>query len=111
MVTTATIAKIYDVNGMRNFTAKIKNVDGKIIQKFDNFTLADMDTINTAGNSDKYDGDPNDRPSVIEIQGDIIGIDSSNMRLVLSDTPGQIIAKLANIKNTLIAFYTKSISL
>lgn len=86
--TTATIAKIYDVNGMRNFTAKIKNVDGKIIQKFDNFTLADMDTINTAGNSDKYDGDPNDRPSVIEIQGDILGIDSSNMRLVLSDTPG-----------------------
>lgn len=86
--TTATIAKIYDVNAMSNFTAKIRSVSGKIIKKFDNFTLADMDTINTAGNSDKYDGNPNDRPSVVEIQGDILGVDSSNMRLVLTDTPG-----------------------
>lgn len=86
--TTATIAKIYDEDGMANFTAEVRSVGGKIIQTFDNFTLADMDAVNTAGNSDKYDGDPNDRPSTIEIHGDIVGIDSSNMRLVLSDTPG-----------------------
>ncbi len=87
--TTATIAKIYDEDGMTNFTAEVRSVSGKIIQTFDNFTLADMDAVNTAGNSDKYDGDnANDRPSTIEIHGDIVGIDSNNMRLVLSDTPG-----------------------
>ncbi|WP_086244115.1 dynamin family protein [Campylobacter devanensis] len=86
--TTATIAKIYDEDGMTNFTAEVRSVGGKIIQTFDNFTLADMDAVNTAGNSDKYDGDPNDKPSTVEIHGDIVGIDSSNMRLVLSDTPG-----------------------
>ena len=86
--TTATIAKIYDEDGMANFTAEVRSVGGKIIQTFDNFTLADMDAVNTAGNSDKYDGDPNDRPSTVEIHGDIVGIDSNNMRLVLSDTPG-----------------------
>lgn len=86
--TTATIAKIYNEDGMANFTAEVRSVGGKIIKTFDNFTLADMDVVNTAGNSDKYDGDPNDRPSTVEIHGDIVGIDSSNMRLVLLDTPG-----------------------
>ena len=87
--TTATIAKIYDEDGMPNFTAEVRSVGGKIIQTFDNFTPADMDAVNSAGNIEKYEGDcPEDRPSTIEIHGDIVGIDSNNMRLVLSDTPG-----------------------
>ena len=87
--TTATIAKIYDEDGMTNFTAEVRSVGGKIIQTFDNFTPTHMDAVNSAGNSDKYDGDnANDRPSTIEIHGDIVGIDSNNMRLVLLDTPG-----------------------
>lgn len=88
--TTATIAKIYDEDGMANFTAIVKNAKGEQIQTFENFTLKEMEEVNTNGN--KKEGESNEeaaqRPSIIEIHGDIVGIDSSNIRLVLSDTPG-----------------------
>lgn len=75
--TTATIAKIHDIDGMDGFRAKAYDASGKIIEECDDLTLKDMNRINDAPGT-----------SVVEIYGDIPGIDSKEVKLVLTDTPG-----------------------
>lgn len=88
--TTATIARIYDENEKQNFDAIVKNAEGEVIGTYINVGLKDIDEINTKGN--RGDDDSSERiketPSTIEIHGDITGIVSNSLRLVLSDTPG-----------------------
>lgn len=75
--TTATLAKIHDIDGATNFTGKSLDKDHKELVSCDPLTLKNMNTLN---------GNP--ETSVIEIYGDILGIESKDLQLVLTDTPG-----------------------
>lgn len=75
--TTATIVKIKDVDGMKNFSAIAYDKTHKVIAKYDKVTLKDMQKLN-------------ENPNVYEIyiEGDIKFVSSDGMSLVLVDTPG-----------------------
>ena len=75
--TTATIARIHDVDGMDGFNATAYDASGKAIEKCDPLTLEDMSRLNAAQGT-----------SIIEIYGDIPGVESKEVKLVLTDTPG-----------------------
>ena len=75
--TTATIAKIHDIDGMMGFSATAYDTNGKVIEKCDALTLEDMNRLNDAPGT-----------SVVEIYGDIPGVESKEVKLVLTDTPG-----------------------
>ncbi len=75
--TTATLAKIHDVDGASNFSGKSFDKDHKELVSCDPLTLENMNTLND-----------NPETSVIEIYGDILGIESKDLQLVLTDTPG-----------------------
>lgn len=75
--TTATIAKIHDIDGMPGFNATAYDADGKVIEKCDDLTLEDMNRLNDTPGT-----------SVVEIYGDIPGVESKEVKLVLTDTPG-----------------------
>lgn len=75
--TTATIAKIHDIDGMSGFNATAYDADGKVIEKCDDLTLEDMNRLNDTPGT-----------SVVEIYGDIPGVESKEVKLVLTDTPG-----------------------
>lgn len=75
--TTATLAKIHDEDGADHFKGKSYDKDRNELASCDPLTLENMNELN-------------DHPetSVIEIHGDIVGIESKDLQLVLTDTPG-----------------------
>ena len=75
--TTATIVKILDKKGQKEFSAKAYDQNHKMVKQFPNVTYQDMVSLNSNANV-----------STIEIQGDIPFVRSVGMRLVLIDTPG-----------------------
>ena len=75
--TTATLAKIHDVDGADHFTGKSYDKDHNELASIDPLLLSNMDELND-----------NPETSVIEIHGDIVGIESKDLQLVLTDTPG-----------------------
>lgn len=75
--TTATIVKILDKKGQKEFSAKAFDQNHKMVKQFPNVTYQDMVSLNANANV-----------SSIEIQGDIPFVKSDGMRLVLIDTPG-----------------------
>ena len=78
--TTANIARIHDIDGAAGFRAEAFDKDGEKIAEVSDLTPQKMEELNNIDGA---------RPaSVIEIYGDIPGIESQNIRLVLSDTPG-----------------------
>ena len=78
--TTANIARIHDIDDADHFRAESFDKDGNKIGEADPLTAEDMERLNN------IDGE--NPASVVEIYGDIPGIESKNIRLVLSDTPG-----------------------
>ena len=85
---TATIAKIKDVDGMKNFSAEYYDVDDVRIDGFQNLTLENMIEMND-----------NPRTATIQISGDIPNINSSEVKLVLVDTPGPNNSRTEEHKN------------
>ena len=75
--TTATLAKIHDEDGADHFEGKSYDKDGKELASCNPLTKKNMDELND-----------NPETSVIEIHGDIRGIESKDLQLVLIDTPG-----------------------
>lgn len=74
--TTATIAKIYDIDKLDHFEADSYDENGALIEHCSPLTLKDMERMNDSG------------VERVEIRGDIPGVDSSDIHLVLTDTPG-----------------------
>lgn len=77
--TTATIAKIHDIDGADHFYATSYDADGNELVTCNPLTPENMEDLND------IDKAPTSR---IEIYGDIPGIESKNIKLVLTDTPG-----------------------
>ena len=75
--TTATLAKIHDEDGADHFEGKSYDKDGNELASCNPLTLENMNVLND-----------NLETSVIEIHGDIEGIESKDLQLVLTDTPG-----------------------
>lgn len=75
--TTATLAKIHDIDGAEHFSGKSFDKNHNELVSCDPLTLESMKTLNN-----------NPETSVIEICGDILGIESKDLKLVLTDTPG-----------------------
>ena len=75
--TTATLAKIHDIDGAEHFTGKSYDKDHNELASCDPLTLNNMNELND-----------NPETSVIEIYGDVVGIESKDLQLVLTDTPG-----------------------
>ena len=86
--TTATLAKIHDVDGAESYSGKSYDKDHKLLKSIDNLTLNDMNGLND---------DPN--TSVIEIFGNIVGIESKDLKLILTDTPGPNNSRTEEHKN------------
>lgn len=74
--TTATLARIHDVDDADHFVGEAFDNDGNSIKRFDPLTVVEMEEMN------------DDQISEIEITGNIVGITSKNLKLVLTDTPG-----------------------
>lgn len=74
--TTATLAHIHDRKSAKNFSAECYDFEEKKIAEYSPLTYEDIETNN------------NTKIKRIEIYGDIGGIDSKHLRLVLTDTPG-----------------------
>jgi signal recognition particle receptor subunit beta len=77
--TTATICKIKDVDGKKGFDAVIKNNKGEILDSKQNIDSKYIEGYNNKGNIEDIE---------IFIEGDIKNIDSSDLKLILVDTPG-----------------------
>lgn len=75
--TTARLARIHDDDDATDFSARCYDSEGKEIERFDSLDLAVMEQLNK-----------DERISRIDIKGNIPGIHSSSIRLVLTDTPG-----------------------
>lgn len=75
--TTATLARIHDKDDARCFSAVCYDSEGKEVDRCENLDLKAMENLNK-----------NERVSRIDITGNIPGIDSNSIRLVLTDTPG-----------------------
>lgn len=75
--TTATIARIHDEDNAENFRGVCYDKEGNEITKRDLLTLESMNEFND-----------NPETADIEIFGNIVGISSQSLKLVLTDTPG-----------------------
>lgn len=75
--TTATLARIRDIDGMDGFKGKAYDANHEELASCDPLTLDNMNALND-----------NPATSVIEIEGDIVGVESKDIKLVLTDTPG-----------------------
>lgn len=76
---TATICRIKDVDGLENFRLKAETLDGKVISDWKDVTTEDVKKINEDGNKMGIN---------LYLEGDIPGINSDEMNLILIDTPG-----------------------
>lgn len=81
--TTATIARIHDIDGQTTFNAVAVDENKNVVGKFNPLTLKDMNGLNGDGT---VEHPPKAR--YIDIYGDIEGISNSVLRLVVIDTPG-----------------------
>lgn len=75
--TTAVLAQIHDIDGAESFSGKSFDKDENEITTCDPLTLDKMNELND-----------NPETSRIEIYGDIKGIESKELKLILIDTPG-----------------------
>lgn len=75
--TTATIARIHDTDGADHFRGFGLDKAGKELGEYDPLDFHSVDELNK-----------NPETLRIEIYGDIVGIESRNLQLVLTDTPG-----------------------
>jgi GTPase SAR1 family protein len=75
--TTATLAKIHDIDGMTGFKGTSYDANHEELASCNPLTLENMNMLND-----------NPKTSVIEIYGDIVGVESKDIKLVLTDTPG-----------------------
>lgn len=82
--TTSNLVRIHDVDGQPDFSAVAYNDDGIELERLDKVESRDLERLNSLGNDDSQ---PN-YVSVCELFGDVPGVDSTNVRLVLTDTPG-----------------------
>lgn len=82
--TTANLVRIHDIDGQDTFKAIAYNKDHKEIKSIEHVTQKDMEELNLRGNNAQSE----DFVSFVELFGDIQGIDSTNMQLILTDTPG-----------------------
>ncbi|MGL5053101.1 MAG: dynamin family protein [Cetobacterium sp.] len=76
---TATICRIKDVDELEKFRLKAETIDGELI-----FDWANVDNENVK----KFNEDGNKRGINLFMEGDIPGIHSDEMNLILIDTPG-----------------------
>ena len=74
---TARLARIHDDDAAKNFSACCYDSEGKEIERCDSLDLDVMEQLNK-----------NEKISRIDINGNIPGIQSRSIRLVLTDTPG-----------------------
>ena len=74
--TTATLARIHHDDDATHFIGEAFDNEGNCIFHCDSLTVAEMEKMN------------DDNISEIEITGNIVGITSKNLKLVLTDTPG-----------------------
>lgn len=74
---TATLARIHDIDGMNGFTGKSFDAKGMMLEDCDSLTNEDLERMNSSPET-----------TTIEINGDIVGVESKDMKLVLTDTPG-----------------------
>lgn len=74
---TATLARIHDIDGMNGFTGKSFDAKGMMLEDCDPLTNEDLERMNSSPET-----------TTIEINGDIVGVESKDMKLVLTDTPG-----------------------
>lgn len=82
--TTANLVHIHDIDGQDTFKAIAYNKEHKEIKSIEHVTQKDMEELNLRGNNAQSE----DFVSCVELFGDIQGIDSTNMQLILTDTPG-----------------------
>lgn len=76
---TATICRIKDVPGKKIFMMRAEDIDGKVLCDWKEAIPQDISSLNDAGNEKGIN---------IYLEGDIPGIDSKDMSLILIDTPG-----------------------
>ena len=86
--TTATLAKIHDVDAAETYSGKSYDKDHNLLKSIDKLTLDNMNELND---------DP--KTSVIEIYGNIVGIESKDLQLILTDTPGPNNSRTEEHKN------------
>lgn len=86
--TTATLARIHDEDGADHFEGKSYDKDDNELASYNPLTLENMNVLNN-----------NPETSVIEINGDIVGISSQSLKLVLTDTPGPNNSRTLEHKN------------
>lgn len=77
--TTATICKIKDIDGKEGFDAVVKNGKGEKLGSRKNIDKTYIEEYNNKGNNEDIE---------ILIEGDLKNIDSTDLKLVLVDTPG-----------------------
>lgn len=75
--TTATLAKIHDIEGMTGFRGTSYDAEGNVLENCDPLSKEDMERMNN-----------NITTSTIDIYGDAVGVESNDIKLVLTDTPG-----------------------
>lgn len=87
--TTATIAKIFDDDTANHFCGECFDADGnRIGDKWDPIKKEDIEFMNNGfKNNDEYTARENN-VSEIHICGNIVGVSSDGLKLVLVDTPG-----------------------
>lgn len=76
---TATICRIKDVHGLKKFRLKAETLEGEIISDWQDITSDEITKFNEEGNTKGIN---------LFVEGDIPGINSGEMNLVLIDTPG-----------------------
>ena len=76
---TATICRIKDVDGLENFRLKAETIDGKVISDWKEINSDDIKKYNEEGNKMGIN---------LFLEGDVPGINSDEMNLILIDTPG-----------------------
>lgn len=86
--TTATLAKIHDIDAAETYSGKSYDKDHNLLKSIDKLTLDNMNELND---------DP--KTSVIEIYGNIVGIESKDLQLILTDTPGPNNSRTEEHKN------------
>lgn len=76
---TATICRIKDVDGLENFRLRAETIDGKEISDWKEINSDDIKKYNEEGNKMGIN---------LFLEGDVPGINSDEMNLILIDTPG-----------------------
>lgn len=76
---TATICRIKDVDGLENFRLRAETIDGKVISDWKEINSDDIKKYNEEGNKMGIN---------LFLEGDVPGINSDEMNLILIDTPG-----------------------